>query len=612
MPRTSITFYPQKWYEFDEPYAGIGWVEEGGGGQASLENFDSKFVTSTNTTGLAVDSETAAGYYLRDNAGNLPSFPADARNPSVEIGIVGKCDAGFAQIAGGYKNKVNGKYDVSSTFANLGTSNASHSKNMLNVDGDGVFAALAADQYEIRMLYASRPAEHGSTKAFLDQFKMVLTYDYGPDDVPDQFYFTDSVGPVSTGVGSNVITISGTTPGTPLSASFTSDGGGMTAMVNGATPYGPGVAFTLYNGDTVRMYGTTPSSTGASFNATITIAGVVDAWKITAGTDVPTNVVPPAPNPVTPCIPGITYPSKDYSPENAAAQAFWQLIGNTIPMRFHFAEEECEWALSSNGPWTTGTTEGEFPASASQYQRIYYRAKANSTPGESRTVTLVYSSQNLTSVLTLQNGDENSTHYVDLSPIQASQVQVPGWTPNAWYSPTPSGSMNHFTVGTRVQATSSGAGAQAQLLGEWWRIKSNGALPVWPVGTKITGVCMGATHNTSNQATGGTCVLQARCQNQATGAVDVSIGQYNILSSNLSDRNLTWWVSNNISASAFPMVPTGWTQQQLHDAIKADAFKWGHSGYIDTNVQLITGCTYKILRVYFQITKPPEGMTWEA
>ncbi|MGQ0621856.1 MAG: beta strand repeat-containing protein [Panacagrimonas sp.] len=101
-----------------------------------------------------------------------------------------------------------------------------------------------------------------------------------PDAVPDAFNFTDRRGvKARTDITSNTITVSGLSNSTPTAVTLTNGSGGDASYsINGAA-FGK-TAATVRNGDTVRLRNRIPDNSGTA-NATLTIGGVGDAWKIT-------------------------------------------------------------------------------------------------------------------------------------------------------------------------------------------------------------------------------------------------------------------------------------------------------------------------------------------
>ncbi|MGQ0619173.1 MAG: choice-of-anchor Q domain-containing protein [Panacagrimonas sp.] len=101
-----------------------------------------------------------------------------------------------------------------------------------------------------------------------------------PDTVPNAFNFTDKKNVrARTDITSNTITVGGLSNGTSTAVTLTNGSGGDASYsINGAafrkTPA------TVKNGDTVRLRNRIPGNSGTA-NATLTIGGVSDAWKIT-------------------------------------------------------------------------------------------------------------------------------------------------------------------------------------------------------------------------------------------------------------------------------------------------------------------------------------------
>jgi hypothetical protein len=611
MPRASIYLYPKAWYVYDEPYYGIPWVE-GSGGQGALFANDGDVISATNTSGLSNDSESLAGYTLRDAGGNLPSFPSDARNPSVKLSVCGKATAGNAQIAGGYLNSVNGKFYSASNFAAFDTNNRWHDKLVDNIDGSGVFAAASAGQYEIRMLWASRPATDGNTGVSMNAFAMRIDYDYGPDDVPDQFVFVDSAVAASSAAQSNIVTITGADAGVAMGGIMNSASGSMIITVNGGQSYGPGTQFTVYNGDTMQMQGTAPPTLGQTYSATVTVNGVSDEWEILAGNDVPTSVL--TPDSITNAVPSVWYPDNNYGPSKLLDQA-WQILGHTTPLKFHFADNpHMAWAYEQNGPYYDSSVHGELPASPSVVVSIWLRIKAPEQPNSVNTVTLYYSSQNIASSVTCATGDESVVHYMDLSPTNAMQFNYPGTT-TTW-SPAATGTGRHVVVRSPMSQcalTYQGASLVSNTdAGQWWRNYTDGGRPIWPIGMKLVGVDYGANYQTSayygdNSNDYSRMIISVGGRD---GSTVYNAGQWpgNGLGGGSS---VTVWAYN---ASVAP--PGDWTPDTLLDAVKNDLFTFGavttqycnHPYYYEVYARMWA----LALRLYFKVLKPPEGMAWEA
>lgn len=603
MTQKTLDLRPTNWYQNDEPYAGLNWSPTIGNADMLAYNDGDYAVCDASAQSVAIDSEglRATGYQLL--GGGYPVFESDWRNLNVTCQVVGRCGqsgkyVNFAAVMswpGGYDDRW-------LNFGDGGMQGKEWTKYSSS-DNAAIVAALQQGTFFTGGVYPFRPADGDGNKIEINAIYITVTYEYGPLTKPAQFAFGDKSGAVNTQVVSNTITLSGVTPGYPIPVSITGTTGEYS--INGG-PY-TAAQGTAYNGDTITLRGTFPPTVGAFYDITFLAETTSDVWRITGGSDVPTTVTPPAD--LIASIPGgFMYPNKSVV-DALAWSGYWSFSGNAVPMPFRFNTDRLEYAIYNGNTlvqsWVPGTTVGTLPLA----HTIRTRFRTPDGFGTVLQMTLTYGSTNQTRTVTSTNAYEGYTHAVDLSPIDAGQQAVPGQGVTAWYTPTPSGSMNHFTVSTTVTATSTGSGYQAQVWGKWWRQKVDGALFPWPTGVKVTSVAFGVNANTSTGGSSGSILYQHWC-NPPGGNISTLTGQHDMLNNgNLSNRNLTWFPGGT---SPTAIVPTGYTQQTLHDAVINDTIVAGSNGYITPGAQLSTSIGYRVMRVYFQITRPPEGMLWEG
>lgn len=603
MTQKTLDLRPNGWYMNDEPYPGLVWTPTTGAPDMLVYN-DGDYATAdaSGQGGIAIDSEGLRGYSYQLLGGGYPVFESDWRNLSVTCQVVGRCDESGKSVNFAAVMSWPEGYDDRWLNFSSGSFQGREWTNYPGSQSANIVRALEQGTFFTGGVYPYRDGD--GNKISINAIYITVQYEYGPETKPAQFTFGDKAGALNTQVISNTITLSGVTPGYPIPVSITGTTGEYS--LNGA-PYtsAPGTA---YNGDTVSLRGTFPGTVGAKYDITFTAETTSDVWTITGGSDVPTTVNAPAD--IANAIPnGFLYPNKSIVGVESWS-GYWSVSGNTVAMPFNFNTDALEYAIYNGNTlvqsWVPGTTRSTLPLS----HTIRTRFRTADGYGSVRAMTMTYGSTNLTRTMTATNAAESYTHAVDLSPIQCAQQAVPGQGVTGWYSPTPSGSMHHFTVSTKTQAQTTGTGYQAQAFAEWWRQKVDGALMPWPTGTKVVGVGFGCNANTATQGSSGTISYQHRVSNAATGVIDVVTGSHDILNNgNLSDRNLTWFPGGTAPTM---IIPAGYTQQQLHDAVINDTIKAGSNGYITPGASLTTSISYRVMRAYFQVTRPPEGMFWEG
>lgn len=604
MTQKTLDLRPNGWYENDEPYPGLTWTPTIGSPDMLMYN-DGDYATSdASGQSVAIDSEGLRGYSYQLLGGGYPVFESDWRNLSITCQVVGRCGESGKTVNFAAAMSWTGGY--SDRWLNFGSDSFS-GKEWTHYPGSAASAivkSLEDGTFFAGGVYPYRPADGDGNKIDINAIYITVDYEYGPMTKPSQFTFGDKSGAVNTQVISNTITLSGVTPGYPIPVSIVGPTGEYS--INGG-PY-TAAAGTAYNGNTITLRGTFPATVGAFYDITFTAETTQDTWRITGGSDVPTTVTPPAN--ITNAIPGgFQYPNKSVVGVETWS-GYWSCSGNAVPMPFAFNTDLLDYAIYNGDTlvqsWVPGTTVSTLPLN----HTIRTRFRTPTGYGTVLSMTLTYGSTNQQRTVTSTNAAENYTHAVDLSPIDAGQQAVPGQGVTAWYTPTPSGSMNHYTVNTSVVATSTGTGYQAQVLGKWWRQKVDGALFQWPTGVKVTSVGFGVNANTSTQGSSGTIAYQHYCSAPGNGAVNVLTGSHDVLNGgNLSNRNLTWFPGGTVPTA---IVPTGYTQQTLHDAVINDTIAAGSNGYINPGAQLVTSISYRVMRVYFQVTRPPEGTMWEG
>lgn len=600
MPQKTITLTPANWQQRTNAGASINWAASIGNANM-LAAADGDYGRALNSSGVGADSHSLDARFFQ-TAGSYPVFESDARNPALTLSCYlatgdSKNAAPYMYVAD-YRNI--GAYEQFAPYANVNTSGNWFDRNSFWHDGGSknVFDALATGNLFVSCIFASRPADTAQPSADFrfNAVQLTLAYTYGPNTTPNPFDFVNAAGVASTAVTSNAVTITGID--VPQLVSITGHASAVFSVNGDAFS---ATSRNIANGQTLQLRMTAPATVGAFVDCTVQVETRTDAWRVTAGNNTPTTVNKSAN--LTNVIPSWIIPDTSVTP---GQQIYFQPNGQTIPSPFTLSWSELSDVQYSVGatPGAGGWFDAALPGSATTGQLISIRCK--SPPGPARTGSITATIGGFApQTITIATGAIGFIYQIDLSPIDSFEQTFAGG--NLSWSPAPAGANQHQSVAGTLRAQGAPFNNYASQFntGRMWR-KADGTVVPWPVGSKLKGVGYGAMRS-----------------NFHSGAIVGNVALYGIgfrpdgsyVVETTGDTALTSNQTVFIKGAASPgFTPTGWTLDNAFDAIKNDTFKKGlhagvgdsagYSGYVETRINY--------LRIFFEVAKPPEGMTWEV